>query len=355
LADRFVFWTAACALLLGAVQPAAAQEAAPTGTGVTIAVLDSGVDSAHPELAGRVERHSFSQPTLPPIPGGLPSPFDSQLDPDGQGTAVASRAAGATLGFAKAASVVDLQVSGHYTRGALDPGTEQATVEAMDWLLDNHGGDGQAGARIALVTVAARNLSAAAAQTLAAQAQRLWAAGVAVVVPAGNRTPLTDSPYVLTIGDDAATCSAAPLSSAALVKPDLSAPARNVKVAAPTSPTANAPTATRSGTEMGAAAVAGAMADAWQARSDLPVAALYAILRDTSKATLGSGGADGDPSCMGLRTLDVAGAVAAARSWSDPARPAAGTTSASPGLPLLAAAAVLLVGTGTQARRIRPS
>ncbi|HET6399738.1 MAG TPA: S8 family serine peptidase, partial [Candidatus Thermoplasmatota archaeon] len=72
---------------------------------VTVAVVSTGIDDEHPELAGRVERVGFAGPDLPAIPG-MPDADDL----DGQGTAVASIAAGRTLGVAPDALLLDLQV-----------------------------------------------------------------------------------------------------------------------------------------------------------------------------------------------------------------------------------------------------
>lgn len=74
-----------------------------TGDGVTVAVLDSGVDGEHPDLAGRV------------LPGTdlVDGSTDGRVDPVGHGTAVASLVAGAGdpgTGLAPDASILPVRV-----------------------------------------------------------------------------------------------------------------------------------------------------------------------------------------------------------------------------------------------------
>jgi type VII secretion-associated serine protease mycosin len=72
-----------------------------TGTGVTVAVLDSGVDDTHPDLAGRV------------LPGKdfVDGSTDGRHDPVGHGTAVASLIAGAgATGLAPDARILPVRV-----------------------------------------------------------------------------------------------------------------------------------------------------------------------------------------------------------------------------------------------------
>jgi type VII secretion-associated serine protease mycosin len=61
-----------------------------TGAGVTVAVLDSGVDASHPDLAGRV---------LPGKDYVDDATADARVDPVGHGTAVASLIAGSPDGY----------------------------------------------------------------------------------------------------------------------------------------------------------------------------------------------------------------------------------------------------------------
>jgi type VII secretion-associated serine protease mycosin len=74
-----------------------------TGEGVTVAVLDSGVDGEHPDLAGRV------------LPGTdlVDGSTDGRVDPVGHGTAVASLVAGAgdpAIGLAPDARILPVRV-----------------------------------------------------------------------------------------------------------------------------------------------------------------------------------------------------------------------------------------------------
>ncbi len=349
--ESFVRKSAAVLVLASLVlvaTPIGAASTADPGDGVTVAVLDTGVDSAHSELVNRVDRVSFYKPQTPPVPP-LPGidPFDQAKDPDGSGTAVASVVAGTTVGVAKGARILDLQVSAKYTGTALDSDTESAATEAMQYLLDHHGAAGGAGARIAVLSFAS-NMSAEAGATLAAQAHGLWADGVLVVVPAatGAQSALHSSPYVLTVGDKDAGCGPG-VPPASVLKPDLSAQARGVRVATPGNAVAprgmtTAPDTTR----VAAAAVAGAAARMWQARPDLPVDAMQAILRDTAQPA----GAAGPDVCTGFGALDVEAAVAAAEAWSSPVPPGTGGAVDTPA-PVAPAGAVLLLLLALAVRR----
>jgi thermitase len=295
------------ALVLVALVAGAVVSAQPTGQGITIAILDSGVDGNHPELAGRVERISFA-PVAPGLPidiGGL-----AATDPNGQGTAVASLAAGTEHGLAPGARILDLQVSPATTGTTLDPAAEGAAIEAMDYLLQD-----PARARVVLLSFAMRGVSAAGAATLASQAERLADHGVVVLVPASARlSELHTSGHVVTVGAPDCPASSGRQSGDGVVrKPDLVAPASNLRAAAPGTPVNDGPGTTVSGTAFAAAQVAGAAALMLEAR-DLPGDAATSILR-TSSEDLGDPGAD---DCNGFGRLDPAAAVAAAEAWVDP-------------------------------------
>lgn len=299
--------------------PATAQAPAPTGDGVTIAVLDTGIDATHPELSGRVTRQSFAQI----VPVSLPVPLDVlPADPNGQGTAAASLAAGASLGLAPNARLLDLQVHTEATGTAADPAAEQAAIDAFDFLLQDPGR-----ARVVLASFAAGGVSDEGGRTLAEQVRGLWNAGVLVVVPtASTSNPLAASPHAFTV----AGLSACPPASGDAFKPDLSAPSTGLTAAQPGNTLQPGGTASVSGTAYSAAQVAGAAALLFDLNPDLPVDAVAAFLRDAATEA----GEPGPDACTGFGALDADAAIAWAAMWKDPvaAGPARDTPSAALGL-----------------------
>ncbi|MGH9134648.1 MAG: S8 family peptidase, partial [Ilumatobacteraceae bacterium] len=105
--------------------PAKRTKSTPIGKGVTVAVLDTGIDATHRELAGRVI-------------GGVAFDVDNQVvtdrepdDTDGHGTHVAGLIAGKSVGVAPGAKLID---------GLMIPkrkGTFSAFVQAMEWAAQN--------------------------------------------------------------------------------------------------------------------------------------------------------------------------------------------------------------------------
>ena len=110
-----------------------------TGKGVTVAVLDTGVDSANPDLAGTVmSEHCFVAPDGCPNGTAEQDGPGSAADDQGHGTAMAGIIAGrgtggGTIGVAPAASIVSVKVADRNGRTS-----DAQIVAGLNWVLDNH-------------------------------------------------------------------------------------------------------------------------------------------------------------------------------------------------------------------------
>jgi subtilisin family serine protease len=138
---------------------------AATGAGVTVYVFDGGVSETHPELAGRVRRGFTAFP-------------DDQKICNPHGTAVAGAIAGATLGVAPSADIVDVKmVQCEKLRGTI-----KAIVEGTKWVLEDHKAHpGPAVANWSFIADTASRIGA-----LDTAVAELRAAGIPVIVSAGN-------------------------------------------------------------------------------------------------------------------------------------------------------------------------
>jgi subtilisin family serine protease len=137
-----------------------------SGRGVTVYVFDGGILDSHPELAGRVRR------------GFDAFPREDRIC-NAHGTAVAGAIAGATLGVAPAAEIVDVKmVECRRMRGTID-----AIVQGTRWVLADqarHPGR-RAIANWSFIADTASNIPA-----LDSAVAALAGAGIPVVVSAGN-------------------------------------------------------------------------------------------------------------------------------------------------------------------------
>ncbi len=109
-----------------------------SGAGITVAVLDSGVDTDHPDFAGAlVDEHCICPGCCPNGQGVQTGPGAAE-DDNGHGSLVAgvvlSRGNVASIGMAPAADLVAVKV--------LDDGLAFAAtsdiVDALDWVIDNY-------------------------------------------------------------------------------------------------------------------------------------------------------------------------------------------------------------------------
>ena len=136
-----------------------------SGRGVTVYVFDGGVSPTHPELAGRVRIGFTAFPTDPKICNA-------------HGTAVAGAIAGATLGVAPEAEIVDVKM---VQCGTLR-GTIKGIVDGAKWVIEDHKvRGGPAIANWSFIADTAADIPA-----LDSAVTELRAAGISVIVSAGN-------------------------------------------------------------------------------------------------------------------------------------------------------------------------
>jgi subtilisin family serine protease len=136
-----------------------------TGKGVTVYVFDGGVSQTHPELEGRVRIGYSAFPDDPKICNA-------------HGTAVAGAVAGATLGVAPNAEIVDVKmVQCEKLRGTI-----KAIVDGARWVIEDHKKHpGPAVANWSFIADTASRIPA-----LDSAVNELRAAGIPVIVSAGN-------------------------------------------------------------------------------------------------------------------------------------------------------------------------
>jgi hypothetical protein len=263
-----------------------AWEAGFTGTGVKVAVLDTGVDQTHPDLADReIAEANFSEAA-------------DNVDNYGHGTHVASILAGTGVkssgrfrGVASGVSILDGKVlddSGY--------GTDSGIVAGMEWAA-------QQGADIINMSLGAPDTAEVdpmeqAVESLTAQYGSLF------VIAAGNQRPGLSvvaspgsAPSALTVGavnrDDtlAGFSLPGPTVGDGAVKPDVTAPGVEIVAALHSAGTINEPVAdgytALSGTSMATPHVAGAAALIAQQHPDWTGQQLKAALSSSAKPTQG--------------------------------------------------------------------
>ncbi len=294
---------------------------APSGSGVTVAVVDTGVADV-PDLAGRLQHVNIT-------------PGDSG-DGYGHGTFMAglvgssgASSQGAHQGAAPQAGVLDVRVA------AADGST--SLVQVLQGLQAVAQRQQSMNIRVVNLSLDSGSPLPRAVDPLDRALDQLWQRGITVVVSAGNNGPTAgtisspaDDPTLLTVGSadengsaDRSLDTVSDFSSRGStgasgddVKPDVVAPgAHVVSLRAPGSVVDTAHPQARvdgayfrgSGTSMSAALVSGAVADLLSASPDLTPDQVKAVLRTSAYPAP----AFSDPTAAGAGGVDVAAAVAA--------------------------------------------
>ncbi|PRX99410.1 S8 family serine peptidase [Allonocardiopsis opalescens] len=237
----------------------AAWAAGYTGAGVTVAVLDTGADTEHPDLAGRIGAvENFSD-------------AEDALDRDGHGTHVAATVAGTGAGSGGARSGVapDAQLIIGKVLNDWGEGTESGIIAGMEWAAQR--------AEVVNMSLGSSEPSDGTDPMSLALDALTEEHGTLFVVAAGNSGPLSGtigSPgaaaRALTVGavdgSDALAefSSRGPLPGGGVPKPDLSAPGVDIVAARAAGTTMGEPVdelyTAASGTSMATPHVAGAAA-----------------------------------------------------------------------------------------------
>jgi subtilisin family serine protease len=206
---------------------------ADTGSNVAVAIIDSGVDASHPDLANQVVAVNVNRAT------------QSADDGYGHGTHVAGIINGHDssqhyLGIAPDATLISVKVADD-NGGAY----ESDLLRGLQWVALN---EGAYGIRVLNLSVSVAVPESYATSPVDAAVERLWQQGVTVVASAGNLGSAQDAvwyapgndPLILTVGclDENGTTSSSddslcPISSRGVTedgfaKPDLVAPGRKI-------------------------------------------------------------------------------------------------------------------------------
>ncbi|OLF05207.1 hypothetical protein BLA60_37245 [Actinophytocola xinjiangensis] len=263
--------------LIGAPQ---AWAAGLDGTGATVAVLDTGVDAAHPDLAGKIAASASF------IPG------EEVADGHGHGTHVASTVAGigAAKGVAPGASLVIGKVLSNAGEGA-----DSSVIAGMEWAATEMDAD--------VVSMSLGADPTDGTDPLAMAVESLSASsGALFVIAAGNTGPGKETVSTPGTADSALTVAATsktdtladfssrgPRTGDGALKPDLAAPGVDVVAARAAGTALGTPVDDRytsaSGTSMATPHVAGAAAILAQAHPDWSGQRIKAALMSTAKDT----------------------------------------------------------------------
>jgi serine protease AprX len=296
-----------------------------SGAGVTIAILDSGVDASHPDLpAGSkvVQNVRLNGAVGAGVGFSHPVPVEGLLNTDlvlGHGTFVASVAAGtgaagagAHRGVAPGASILALSAGDLFILNVL---------EGFDYILDNAG---RFGVRVINCSWGTEGFFDP-DDPVNIATRILHDSGMTVVFAAGNHGPAPDTlnpysvaPWVLGIGSTGKDGRLSGFSSRGIFEellyhPTLMAPGEEIIGASPAALSGGAPYAVASGTSYAAPHAAGVAALLLEARPSLSPSEIKRILQAAAIPILA-----GDRSEIGAGGLDAWSSLTQAI---DPARP----------------------------------
>ncbi|WP_406314123.1 S8 family serine peptidase [Streptosporangium sp. NBC_01639] len=267
------------------------------GTGTTVAVLDTGIDAAHPDLTGKVaDRRDFTGE-------------NATGDPHGHGTHVASTIAGSGAasegrrkGVAPGATLLNGRVLGGDGSGRLS-----WIIDGMEWAA------GEKHAEIVNMSLGSRDAGGPLTSAVTRLSQQY---GTLFVVAAGNDgcdgcvgAP-GDAPEALTVGavdrEDrlAPFSNRGPIAADLAVKPDVTAPGVEISAARSGGGASGEPYTAMSGTSMATPHVAGAAALLRQARPGITGTELKTLLMGTAKP-----GQDTPVDAQGAGRIDVGSAL----------------------------------------------
>jgi subtilisin family serine protease len=254
----------------------------PTGAGVRAYVIDTGILFSHSQFGGRATSGYDA------VDGG------SADDCNGHGTHVSGTIGGSTYGVAKGVSLVGVRVL-----DCAGSGTNAGVIAGMDWVANN---------RI-LPAVANMSLGGGASTAIDDAINRMYNAGVTVVVAAGNEnqnacnTSPARAANAITVGATTSTDARASYSNYGSCV-DVFAPGSSITSSWYTSTSA---TNTISGTSMASPHVAGVAALYLQgAPSALPSAVVNAIITTATTGKVTSAGT-GSPNRLLFSLLTVPG------------------------------------------------
>ena len=295
------------------------------GSGITIAILDTGVDGTHPDLAAQM------------VPGwNLFDDNDNTADVLGHGTAVAGVAAAASnnglgiAGVAGGARIMPLRIT-----DAAGNAYWSTTAQALTWAAD-HGAD--------VANISFEGM--AASSTMQAAATYFRSNGGTVIVAAGNtgaidNTAPTDTMVVVSATDSRDRITSWSTRGSFV---DISAPGQSIYSTAK-----GGGYGTWSGTSMAAPMVAGTAALVFALRPDLTPAQVDSTLL-ASATDLGAIGRD---IYYGYGRLNAAAAVQAAAAMPTVATPTSVTTTPAAPLPACTRANPTLTITPSQSAGVQ--